>query len=130
MAAETVVFLGEVSDEHFELGEIARSFGWSIETARDLTQLRQLGEERDVVVVLFDPEPLAGSASRALQLVRTAAPEALQIICQRFSNAIPWPELASAGAFHALRKPLSASEFRLSLGFAFDATQSAKNQML
>jgi hypothetical protein len=130
MAAETVVFLGDVSLESFALGEITRSFGWSIEAAADLAQLRQLSRERDVVVILFDPEPLAGSASHALQLVRGVVPEALQIVCQRFSNSIPWPELASAGAFHALRRPLSPSEFRLSLGFAFDAAQSAKNQLL
>jgi hypothetical protein len=130
MAAETVVFLGDVSDECFALGEIARSFGWSVETARDLAQLRTLSWQRDVVAVLFDPGTLAPSASHALQLVRNAAPDALQIVCQRFSDSIPWPDLASAGAFHALRRPLSPSEFRLSLGFAFDATQAAKNQML
>jgi DNA-binding NtrC family response regulator len=130
MAAETVVFLGDIAGEFRALREIALSFGWSIETAGDLTQLRHLNGERDVVVVLFDPESLAGSAGYALQLVRSAAPEALQIVCQRFSNAIPWPDLATAGAFHVLRNPLSASEFRLSLGFAFDAAQATKNQVL
>jgi DNA-binding NtrC family response regulator len=130
MAAETVVFLGDVSDECFALGEIARSFGWSLETVRDLAQLRTVSLQRDVVAVLFDPGTLSASASHALQLVRNAAPDALQIVCQRFSDSIPWPDLASAGAFHALRKPLSPSEFRVSLGFAFDATQAAKNQLL
>ena len=130
MAAETIVFLGDVSDECFALGEIARSFGWSLETVRDLAQLRTVGWQRDVVAVLFDPGTLAASASHALQLVRNAAPDALQIVCQRFSDSIPWPDLASAGAFHALRRPLSPSEFRVSLGFAFDATQAAKNQLL
>jgi|HubBroStandDraft_6_1064221.scaffolds.fasta_scaffold1022303_1 DNA-binding NtrC family response regulator len=130
MAAETVVFLGDVSDECFALGDIARSFGWSLEMVGDLTQLRSLSWNRDVVAVLFDPGTVAASAGHALQLVRNAAPDALQIVCQRFSDSIPWPDLAAEGAFHALRKPLSPSEFRLSLGFAFDATQAAKNQLI
>jgi len=130
MAAETVVFLGEVSDECFALGEIARGFGWSIETVEDLAQLRSVSWRRDVVAVLFDPGTLAASAGHALQLVRNAAPDALQIVCQRFSDSIPWPDLAAEGAFHALRRPLSPAEFRVSLGFAFDATQAAKNQLL
>ena len=130
MAAETVVFLGDVSDECLALGDIARSFGWSLEMVGDLTQLRSLSWNRDVVAVLFDPGTVAASAGHALQLVRNAAPDALQIVCQRFSDSIPWPDLAAEGAFHALRKPLSPSEFRLSLGFAFDATQAAKNQLI
>jgi DNA-binding NtrC family response regulator len=130
MTAETVVFLGDVSEACFSLSEIARSFGWSLETVLDLTQLRCLNRQRDVVAVLFDPETLAASAGQSLELVRIAAPHALQIVCQRFSDSIPWPELASAGAFHALRKPLSPSEFRLSLGFAFDATRMTKSQSL
>ncbi|MGD1093496.1 MAG: hypothetical protein ABSB35_16095 [Bryobacteraceae bacterium] len=130
MAAETVVFLGEVSDECFALGEIARSFGWSLETVADLTQLRRLSRHRDVVAILFDPGALTASAGHALHLVRNAVPDALQIVCQRFSDSIPWPDLAAEGAFHSLRKPLSPSEFRVSLGFAFDATQAAKNQLI
>lgn len=117
----TVVFLGDVQDARPSLNHVASSFGWGLLGAQSLPELRALSRERDVVAVFFDPRGLSSSWPYALKSVLQAAPGAAAIVCYSFADAIPWPEMAQAGAFHCLNLPLDPDEVRQSLGFVREA---------
>lgn len=101
--------------------KLTPEFGWSVEVAEDLNRVRSLGETGNVVAVFFEAQSLGQSWEDALRLVREAAPQALLIPCHRFSDSVNWPELADAGAFHALPVPLKSDEVRQSLSFVWSA---------
>lgn len=42
-------------------------------------------------------------------------PRALPILCHGFADHLDWPEVADAGAFHALPLPFSVPELRQSM---------------
>jgi len=117
MAHATVVFLGGPHVETVPLGLVVSEFGWSLEIAAELENLRNLTASHSLVAVLFDANGLGLSWLDALRLVREAAAPALLIPCHRLSDRVDWPELARSGAFHALALPFSQSEVRQSLGF-------------
>jgi DNA-binding NtrC family response regulator len=121
---ETVVFFGNFAVEQRLLDQAAVPFGWSIKIAKSISRLRDLGAKSDVVAVLSDLALLAEPWNEALKAVRCAAPKALPIVCQRFSDTILWPELAEAGAFHSVTLPLNPCEVRQSFGFVW----AARNQ--
>ena len=132
MSRGTVVLLGTLSGGHAPLADTVAEFGWSLETVADGDGLQDLADRRQVVAILFDPRAFEGSSveedaapedawSNAMNAVRGAAPGACIIACQKFSDPIPWPELANQGAFHSLSLPLDASELRRSLGFVWAA---------
>ena len=121
MTHGTVVLLGDLSGDSPALAQLVPEFGWSIVTAAGVDQLRELSGGSNVVAVLFDANSLGLSWQHALSTLRNAAPQALLIPCHRLSEAVDWPELADAGAFHALALPLHASEVRQSLGFVWSA---------
>jgi len=102
-------------------------FGWSVEVAEDLDRLRLLGETGNVVAVFFEAQSLGQSWEDALRAVRDAAPQALLIPCHRFSDSVNWPDLADAGAFHALPVPLKSDEVRQSLSFVWSARLKRSN---
>ncbi len=112
---ETVVLFGNFAAQHPLLDQVATQFGWSIKNTKNISRLRDLSVKGNVVAVLSDLTLLGESWSRALQAVRDAAPRAFPIVCQRFSDTIPWPELAEAGAFHSISLPLNPCEVRQSL---------------
>jgi hypothetical protein len=117
MARGTIVFLGGPQVETAALGDLVPEFGWALETAAGLDGLRELSAGRNLVAVLFDAHGLGLSWKHALALVQEAASPALPIPCHRLSDRVNWPELAEAGAFHALALPFDRSEVRQSLGF-------------
>jgi hypothetical protein len=69
------------------------------------------------------------SWEEALRLVIDAAPDALPVLCHGFSDVLYLPDLADAGAFHAMRLPLHADEVRQSLGFVWAAQGRHKNRV-
>lgn len=100
---------------------LAGEFGWSVAAATDFNHLRELRRDRNVVAILFDARSLGLSIPEALETARALAPQAHLIPCYRFSEVVNWPELAEAGAFHALALPFDSSEIRQSLGFVWSA---------
>jgi DNA-binding NtrC family response regulator len=121
MPNSTVVFLGNITMGTIALEDAAGHFGWSVEAAKDFNHLQELRLSRNVVAIIFDAESLGLTVNQALGLARTIAPQAQLIPCFRFSEVVNWPELAEAGAFHALALPLHPSEVRQSLGFVWSA---------
>lgn len=115
MTNGTVILLGNLPPG--ALDRVASEFGWSVENVRSLDRVRDMSADRKFVAVLFEPYSLGLSWSLALRSVLDAAPTALPIACHRFSDVIDWPELADAGAFHALSSPFNERELRQSLGF-------------
>lgn len=120
MPQPTVVLLG-LSIELPAVSDLVGEFGWSMEIAAGVDQLRQLGKARNVIAVLLDARGLGLTVERALRVAQKAAPNARLIPCHRFSDRVDWPELAEAGAFHALAVPLDRDEVRQSLGFVWSA---------
>lgn len=126
MSRGTVVLLGSLPAGRVPLADTVAEFGWSFEAVADEDGLQEMSDSRHVVAVLFDPKALEDSSlenywSIAMNAVRRAAPGAFLIACQTFSDPIPWPELASQGAFHSLSLPVDAAELRRSLGFVWAA---------
>jgi hypothetical protein len=128
MPQGTIVFLGGPLVETSALHRLVPEFGWSLESAADLTSLRNLAAANTVIAVLFDARSLALSWQHALRLVGQAASTAFLIPCHRLSDKVDWPELADSGAFHALALPFDVSEVRQSLGFvSFARNRRAAN---
>ncbi len=103
------------------LADLAGEFGWSVDTATDFNGLKELRRNRNVVAILFDSRSLGLSVLQALESARAIAPQAQLIPCYRFSEVVNWPDLAEAGAFHALALPFDTREIRQSLGFVWSA---------
>jgi hypothetical protein len=126
----TLIFLGNIGAERLPLDLLAGEFGWSIEKAASLDELREIGIARHIVAVLFDAQTLGLERDRALRAVQDAASNALPIVCHRSSEPIRWPVLAKAGAFHALLLPLHASELRQSLAFVSGAQARRRSKVI
>ena len=103
------------------LRSLARSFGWWLFRVAEAHQVQAAGNAVDVVAILFEPREVASSWQEALKIVRSAAPRALPVVCHRFSDWLPWHELAAAGAFHELWLPFDVREVRQSWGFVQEA---------
>ncbi len=121
MKQATVVLVGNPVFETAALDLLVPEFGWRFEIAADLGQLRDLVASHGPIAILFDSNSLGLSCRQALSSVRSIAPQALMIPCHRFSDLVNWPELAEAGAFHALSVPLDPAEVRQSLSFVWSA---------
>jgi hypothetical protein len=125
MAQGTVVLAGVLPVEHVALDRLVGEFGWSLNEASSLCRVAELNVDHTVVTVLFSPHDLALPWDQALRAVLEAAPNALPILCHGFADAVDWPQLAEAGAFHSLRLPLDIREVRQSLGFVWEAKRRA-----
>jgi DNA-binding NtrC family response regulator len=117
----TVALLGNLNIDRAVFDGVAAEYGWSVIQAENLQVLKDISGTRDVVAVLFDASCLGLSWQDGLERVLESSPRALPIACAGFSEVIPWPEMAEAGAFHELRRPIEASEVRTSLGFVWAA---------
>jgi DNA-binding NtrC family response regulator len=125
MTHETVVLLGNLQVGTQQLSHLILEFGWSLEKAADLEELRDRTTARTPVAILFDAKSLGLSWKQALRLVREVEPRALLIPCHRFSDCVSWPELSESGAFHSLAIPFEPAEVRQSLGFTWSALRRA-----
>lgn len=122
MAHRTVVLAGDFPVEHLALERLIGEFGWSFKEANSLRALAELNVRYNLVAVLFSPRNLDLRWDQALGSIINAAPRALPILCHRFGDAIDWPRVAEAGAFHSLLLPFNMREVRQSLGFVWAAT--------
>ncbi len=116
-----VVLLGCVNDHCTAFSDHVVGFGWSLEGVANLQDLRKLSKIRNLVAVFFDAETMGLPWEQALRSVLDNAPAALPVACHKFSEAFAWPELAEAGAFHAVSLPFDPDELRQSLGFVWGA---------
>lgn len=114
-----VILLGNLPLQ--TLDPLVQEFGWSVDSAADLNQLRALSRVSRPIAILFDAQSLALPWPDALRAVRAIASQALLIPCHRFSDIVNWPELAEAGAFHPLALPLDPNEVRQTLSFVWSA---------
>jgi DNA-binding NtrC family response regulator len=115
----TVVLLGSLPAS--ALPPLLQEFDWTLETAADLKQLREISPTLNPIAILFDANSLKLSWKRELRSIREIDPHALLIPCHRFSDMITWRDLADNGAFHALALPFNPSEVRQSLSFVWSA---------
>ncbi len=121
MSTGTVVLLGSLNIDRNIFDGVAAEFGWSVIQTENLQFLKEISGRKEVVAVIFDATKLGLSWCDALERVLESSPRALPVACAGFSEVIPWSELAEAGAFHELRRPIEAGEVRTSLGFVWAA---------
>jgi hypothetical protein len=121
MTRGSLIVLGGLPFDAPALRQIAPEFGWSLELAQDLDQLRELAEVSNPIAILFEAGSLGLPCDQAVRAVREIDSRPLLIPCYRFSDVLSWPELADAGAFHALALPLDPGEVRQSLSFVWSA---------
>jgi DNA-binding NtrC family response regulator len=121
MTQGTVVLLGKLPVNTAPLTGLVQEFGWTLEIAPGLNEIRDLGGVRRPVAILFDAQSLGLSWREALRTIREIDSQALLIVCHRFSDVVNWSELADAGAFHALALPFDLGEVRQSLAFIWAA---------
>jgi hypothetical protein len=121
MPSGTVVLLGNLNIDRAIFDGVATEFGWSVIQTDSLQFLKEISGRKEVVAVLFDALRMGLSWADALERVLESSPRALPIACASFSEVIPWAELAEAGAFHEMRRPIEAGEVRTSLGFVWAA---------
>ena len=95
------------------LKAVAADFGWTVKVVGNLH------DAASAQAVLFHRDALGPGCSwlDAVRRLRCELPEARLIACHGLWEAIDWPQLSDAGAFHALGLPLRVSEVRQSLGF-------------
>jgi hypothetical protein len=117
----SVIVLGGLPFEAPTLRHLVPEFGWSLQFAEDLEGLRELTANCNPIAIVIEPASLGLSCQQALTAVRQIDSRPLLIPCYRFSEVLSWPELADAGAFHALALPLDAGEVRQSLAFVWSA---------
>ena len=119
MPSGIVVLFGDLPVERQALDPLIAEFGWSLIEVRSIRDLAQANCDHNLIAVLFDPQTLCLPWDRALRSILDAAPRTLPILCHRFAEAIDWPQVAEAGAFHSLQLPLNQREVRQSLGFVW-----------
>jgi len=100
------------------LNRVARYFGWDVLHVRSLASLEPIDSSR-VAAILFDREAAGHTWLDAASSLRRMKPGVRLVACHGFFEPVPWPELAAAGVFHALRVPLIESEVHQSLGFVW-----------
>jgi len=59
--------------------------------------------------------------------VHHAAPDALPIVCCRFSEELQWLDLTETGIFHLLRYPFALEEVRQTFGFVQGARRRRRS---
>jgi ActR/RegA family two-component response regulator len=117
MRGKLILMPGSAKLDLQALQTAAAEFGWAVKVAHNLR------DAASAQAVLFHRDALGPGCSwlEAVRLLRAALPEARLVACHGFAEAIDWPELCEAGAFHALGLPLRANEVRKSLGFISEA---------
>jgi len=122
MARNIVVLSGSTPIDRPILRSVAREFGWTVDIVHDLRDIDLPRARSSTAAVLFHRHALGHySWSDAVRRIRRMLPEALLVVCHGVSQPVNWPELAAAGAFHALKLPLKECEVRQSFGFIWEA---------
>jgi hypothetical protein len=108
------------------LNRVARYFGWDVLHVRSLASLEPIDSSR-IAAILFDREAAGHTWLDAASSLRRMKPGVRLVACHGFFEPVPWPELAAAGVFHALRVPLIESEVHQSLGLSGPRTGSGES---
>ena len=117
MRNEIVAVAGDVP--RTVLNAVASEFGCVVESVDSFEHLERTYARGNIAAIFFEPNAFKFSWPVALKSVLDAAPTAMPIVCHRFSDAIDWPALAAAGAFHTIPFPFHEAEVRQSLGFVW-----------
>jgi hypothetical protein len=107
---------------------IADDFGWKVEVALTLDEVARLRDDSKPLAVLCQEDSLGRSRPwvETIRAFKSAVSDVRLIACHGFSDAVDWPAMARAGAFHGLWLPLKESEVRQSFGFVcLDERRSA-----
>ncbi len=115
-----VAFLGHLPIERQAIDRLAWKYGWAFRHAASLSDVAGI-TGRTVIAVLFDPKDLNTDWRTALGQLRKAAPDALPVVCRRFSDTGQWPEMTKAGVFYLLHRPFALSEIQQCFGFIREA---------
>jgi hypothetical protein len=101
----------------------AQDFGWAIQIARDVRELRAVEARTKVGAVLFQQDSLGSESSwlETIAVLKAVMPDIRLVACNNFSEATDYPKLCRAGLFHALWMPLREHEVRQCLGFVWEA---------
>ncbi|HYZ83061.1 MAG TPA: hypothetical protein VE621_01585 [Bryobacteraceae bacterium] len=129
MTSRTIALLGLERAETPGLERLVAEFGWNLQQPENVASLQKLRSDCEIVAVLFNAQRMNLGWDTALERIRTSVPEALPIVCSRPGEFLSWPDMATAGAFHALLLPLKLSEVRQSLGFV-SAARSFKLEIV
>jgi hypothetical protein len=124
MAADNIVVMpGSGGIDNKALHTVAGEFGWGIEITNNLTEVAAAQPNQKTVAALFCCDALGPgySSLETTRILRRELPEVRLIVCHGFAEAIDWPDLSDAGAFHELMLPLKENEVRLCLGFVWQA---------
>jgi len=121
MSSGIVILFGDLPVEDQTLDLLVAEFGWSVKEIHTVRELAQANVDYNLVAVLFDPQHLSLPWDKVLRSILDTAPRTLPILCHRFAEAIDWPKVAEAGAFHSIQWPLNQGEVRQSLGFVWGA---------
>jgi len=105
------------------LESVAREFGWVVDRATDLREIAALRKWRRPVALFVFRDALGPDYSwlEAIRLLRLTLPDVRLIACHEFSEAVDWPALCDAGAFHEIHLPLQENELHQCLGFVWEA---------
>jgi hypothetical protein len=103
------------------IAPVAAEFGWEVERITT-AQLAQAKRNEQAVAVLFRVRQDEAAWKQTLADILEVAPQVFPIACHG-NEIIPWPDMADAGAFHAVHVPIDAGEARQSLGFVWAARQ-------
>jgi hypothetical protein len=101
----------------------AHDFGWAIQIAGDVRELKAVQARGKVGAVLFQQDSLGngGSWLETIALLKAVAPGIRLVACNNFSETTDYPKLCRAGLFHALWMPLREHEVRQCFGFVWEA---------
>jgi hypothetical protein len=127
---ETILVMpGQSQMDSSSLNVIAKEFEWSVVVAENLHEATAAQAHRKIVALLFHRDAFGPEClwTDAVRMIRCTLPDVRAVPCHGFSDAVDWPELCNAGAFHALWLPLKENEVRQSFGFVWNAEKQLAN---
>jgi hypothetical protein len=124
--SEIVALLGKLVPARRLIEGIAKKYGWSVQVAETLSEFQSLSSA-EIVAVLFDPTDLHEDQRIALNMVTQIAPQALPIVCCRFSEKVHWLDVTESDVFHLLRYPFARNEVRQTFGFVAEAQRRRRS---
>jgi len=119
--AGIIVVLGAIPFADQIVRVAAAEYGWPLKLAQSVSALENLGKHFDIAAVVFRLREWHMDPRQTIREIRVAAPRARPILVHRFTDPFSWPEMAVAGAYHAIRVPFALAEVRQSFGFVWAA---------
>ncbi len=124
MGANVIVLTGPTRVDLASVHEAADAFGWAVNIAETPGDVALIDRD-EVVAILFHRDAFSPRYSwcDAIRFLHALLPGVPIIAMRGFSEAVDWPQLSDAGAFHSLWLPLKESEVRQSFGFLSSTRQ-------